>query len=153
MTDVTDVAVFDTSGSDTLNRDIEALKNGQVNIFSSMPTKTFEEKLGTLEFLTNSTPLDEMMGKAIQLTHYIIQPIEMPDQETGELRSVPRVILIDADGKAYHAISTGVYSSLKNISALAGMPATWEGPVTVTPNKEKSPKGTVYTLKVGGPRK
>lgn len=146
---MSDLAVIETSGSDSLARDVEAMKAGNVNIFSSLPTKSFDEKLATLDFLTNSTPLEDVLGKPLALQHYIIQPIEMPDQETGELRSVPRVILIDADGKAYHAISQGVFSSLKNISALAGMPSTWESAITVTPTKEKVAKGHVFTLKVG----
>lgn len=143
------VAIAESAGTDNLARDIESLKRGDVNIFSSLPTKSFDEKVATLDYLTNSTSLEEVLGKPLNLTHYIIQPIEMPDMETGELRNVPRVILIDSDNKSYHAISVGVYSSLKNISALAGMPATWERPITVTPTKEKVSKGHVFTLKVG----
>jgi hypothetical protein len=150
-----ELAIFENAGTDTLARDIEALKHGAVNVFASMPSESFEEKVSMLDYLTNSKPIDpDALGKPLELVHYIVQPVEMTDEQTGELRNVPRVILIDANGESFHAISGGIFSALKNISGIAGMPATWEKPVTVTPTREKTRNGfNVFTLKVGKPSK
>lgn len=147
--ETTDIAVFETAGSDSLERDIQNLKTGQVNVFSSMASDSFTDRVDMLEKMTNSTPLDDMLDTPFLLSHFIIQPIEMPDEKTGEIQAVPRVILIDADGNSYHAISTGIFSSLKNISGLLGMPADWPEPVKVTAKREKTRAGyNVFTLKM-----
>ena len=149
VNETADLAVFESNGTATLERDIQALKSGDVNVFSSMASDSFEDRVSMLEKMTNSTPLDAMLDTPFNLAHFIIQPIEMPDEKTGEIQAVPRVILIDAEGNSYHAISTGIFSSLKNIAALLGMPGTWPVPVKVTAKREKTRSGyNVFTLKM-----
>ena len=69
------------------------------------------------------------------------------------MRAVTRIILITEEGKAYHAISGGIFSALKNIASILGMPGSdnenW--PVDISPVREKTRAGRqVFTLKVVG---
>lgn len=146
---INEVMVADSMGTDSLANDIQSLKRGEVNVFSSFAASTHGERTEILRVMTNSSPLDEMIGKSLALKHFVIQQIEMPDQDTGELRAVPRVILVDADGKSYHAISSGVFSSLKNFVGILGMPSEWPEPLTVTVIQDKTNKGyRVFTLRI-----
>lgn len=149
---MTELAVVDNGFSDdSLKQSLEILNQGGGggNMFSTIKGADRTAKLATLNAMTSSVPVSENLGATINVANIIVQKIEMPDQTTGELRPVPRIVLIDADGKAYHAISGGLYRSIENILGIFGTdPADWEGtiPVVIT---EEGPKGKQYfTAKV-----
>ena len=153
MTENTAVEVFESTSTVGLMDEIQALKNGKTPVLSTIDGDDRASRISTLQAMTDSTPLDEVMGKEIEVAHYVVQPVEMADEETGELVSVPRIILVTTDGSAYHAISGGIFSALKNISSILGMPSkdNDEWPVKVTPSTDKTRKGyKVFTLKVTG---
>src|SRR5690625_5224 len=153
MTENTAVEVFETTSTVGLMDEIQALKNGKTPVLSTMDGDDRESRIATLQAMTDSIPLDDVMGKELELAHYVVQPVEMPDEKTGELLQVPRIILVTKDGKAYHAISSGIFSALKNISSILGMPSkdNKEWPVKVTPSTDKTRQGyRVFTLKVTG---
>lgn len=153
MTEHNAVEVFETTSTVGLMDEIQALKNGKTPVLSTMDGDDRASRIATLQAMTDSTPLDEVMGKELELANYVVQPVEMPDEETGELVQVPRIILVTSDGTAYHAISGGIFSALKNISSILGMPSkdNDEWPVKVTPSTVKTRKGhKVFTLKVTG---
>lgn len=138
----TDVALAD---------DIQRLKDGKLNIMSTFTGDDRGTKISILSAMTNTKPLDEQMGKELAVSHFVVQEVEMTDEETGELRGVPRVILVTDKGDAYHAISQGIYSSLKNITAILGMPEEGHWPVKVKVEQEKTRKGfKVFVLKITG---
>lgn len=153
MTEHNAIEVFETTSTVGLMDEIQALKNGKTPVLSTMDGDDRASRIATLQAMTDSTPLDEVMGEELELANYVVQPVEMPDEETGELVQVPRIILVTSDGKAYHAISGGIFSALKNISSILGMPSkdNDEWPVKVTPSTDRTRKGyKVFTLKVTG---
>lgn len=150
-------AINETTATDlattSLTEDIDRLKRGQVSVMSSFTGSDRATQISVLSAMSSATPLDDVLGKEFKLANFVVQGIEMPDEETGELREVPRLILVDDSGKAYHAISQGVFSSLKNITAIMGMPGAVEGmwPVKVKAKREKTRKGyQVFTLEILG---
>ncbi|MED1518479.1 hypothetical protein P4U63_29235, partial [Bacillus paranthracis] len=62
-----------------------------------------------------------------------------------------RVVLLDKDGKGYHAVSQGVVSSIQKIISIVG-PAPWtDEPLKIVPYEVKTRKGfKTLTLQLQG---
>lgn len=75
--------------------------------------------------------LSDHINEIVTIRHIFIQPIELPNQETGEVQISPRIVLISDDGTTYATISKGIYNSLKNLCTIIGTPETWKAPVKV----------------------
>lgn len=91
---------------------------------------------------SDGNALSDMINMTINLKHVFCEIIDITDRETGELRKVPRCVIIDDDGNSYGCISKGVFSSLKRMFQIFGTPDTWEKPkkvkiVQVTRGKNK----------------
>lgn len=137
-----------------LDREISGMQSGNMDMYSSIKGDDFETKIATVEATTNSLPAADNLGKVIQLKNVIVQKAELADEDTGELTEQPRVILIAEDGTSYHAISTGLLTSLKNLFGMAGEPHQWPKPVSCMVVEGKSRKGYKFmTLKIVRPTK
>ena len=80
---------------------------------------------------TNPLKISDMINKRIKVLHIYAEIIQVVSEQTGELCSVPRIILIDEQGKGYQAVSIGIYNAVKRMIALFGNPAEWDAPHTV----------------------
>ena len=59
--------------------------------------------------------LADFINKKIEITDYLIEIVDIANEETGEVSTVPRVVLIDKDGKSYQATSYGIANSVRNL--------------------------------------
>ena len=144
------IAVIEDSAvsAATLSNEIANLSHGQVSVFSTITGTDHASKIEVLDAMGNSVPLDDNIGKVINLKNVVVQQIEMADQATGELRSQPRITLIDADGTSYHVISNVVFKDLKNFFGILGMPANWPAPLPVVAESSKATVGKFISLKI-----
>lgn len=102
------------------------------NYFSAT-VKTAEDKKRLVNAMNNPDKrLADSVNTVIAVKDLYVEMIEMANQETGELQTCPRIVLLDADGVSYGCVSFGILGSLKKIMAFYGQP-TWEEPVTVKP--------------------
>ena len=70
-------------------------------------------------------------------------------EETGEVQEANRMVIISEDGRNYSTCSKGVYSALKRIISIFGMPEDWEnGKLEIIPVIISTGKGQVLSLKV-----
>lgn len=121
---------------------------GNSAIYSSIVGDSFEARKSIVNAMTTSEPIDEHLGEVIRLANYVIQAVTLLDDE-GQSNVAPRVILIDEDGTAYHGTSVGLFSSLQNLSAILGEPATWPEAVEIAVAREKTRKGfQVFTIRL-----
>lgn len=126
---------------------IQGLNNPGNRFYSSIKSENFADKLAIAAALTTSIPIDENLNKEIKLTNFIVQPVDLTDSE-GNINTAPRVVMIDADGTAYHATSIGLLSSLQNIVSVLGEPSAWPAPVSIKVVKQKGNKGfSFFTVK------
>lgn len=103
-----------------------------VNYFSGK-TETPEDKKRLVNAMNNpDVRLSDAVNTVIAVKDLYVEQVEMLNQNTGEMQTCPRIVLIDADGKSYGCVSFGVLGSLKKIMAVYG-PPTWEDPVEVKP--------------------
>lgn len=100
---------------------------------------------------TNNTQhrIREVIGETIMVKDVYVSTVTIVDDETGEVRQAPRIILIDENGIGYAACSKGVFNSLKNLFQAYGFPPEWESPLPIIPRQVPKGKNLISTLSIG----
>ena len=68
----------------------------------------------------------DMIGKVIEVVDVVAHPVELINEETGELVTALRTVLIDKKGVPYTAVSQGITSALNRIFSIIGRPDNGE---------------------------
>lgn len=142
---MTDLATINTAS--TVGDDIRALRDNNVALVSTFRD---DQKIEALSAISNSTPLSEQVNKSLRLANVVVQQVTLTDDETGEVTDAARTVLVTDSGDAYHAVSKGVLTSIRNILSIAGDPATWPAPLEVVPVTEGKAPRAYTTLKIVG---
>ena len=141
----TEIAEFDSSAATDVKAEIAAFRSGDAGIMSTFTGDNFfEVAKQQLAATSNSTPLSDALGTTILLDNFVIQPVEIPNEKTGELSQSARVTLVDStNGKSYHGTSMALVNSLKQIVAALGnrLPSDWAEPLPIQVQEEKSRAG------------
>lgn len=126
---------------------IAALSEGNA-LYSSIQGNSFEDRKALLNAVTSSEALADHIGKTINLAHVVVQSVDMVDTTTGQTEAMPRTILIDDKGKAFHAISKGTFLAIKNVLGILGEPSSWPGPVPIQVVQEGQGTRKYFTIKL-----
>jgi hypothetical protein len=101
----------------------DEMQNAGADILNTITGTDPISKAQVYNALTNPTgALSDMIGKTVNMVDVVGQYVEMVDDQTSELTMQPRIVLIDADGKSYGAVSKGVLNALKQIFVVIGQP-------------------------------
>jgi len=142
-----DVAVIesDSSASSNVKAEIAEFRSGNSGIMSTFTGDDFFALAkAQLAATSDSTPINEIIGQTILLDNFVIQPVEIPDEKTGELQQSARVTLVDSTNKkSYHGTSMALVNALKQIVAALGdrLPSEWPEPLPVKVVEERSRAG------------
>lgn len=135
---VEESAVADIAASSSA---IERLKSNNVAVYSSFTGDDFKTKLKVSAALQSAKSIGDNLGKVIELENFIVQGIEIADENTGEVINTSRVILVDTKGESFYGISSGLLNGLENLVGVLGRPADWPEPVKVKVTEVKTRKG------------
>ena len=113
-------------------------------MYCSIHAETQADRLDIYEAVSNSLPLDDMVGKVVEVENVIIQPVEMTDNATGEQVMRNRIVLITPTGDAYGCTSTGVETSMRNLFAIVGCPP-WNPAIAFDVVKKQGRNGYKFT--------
>lgn len=145
------------SSSNALMATLDAMRSGGSAVVTTFEDSSWETRTATFDAMTNAQPVSENIGTVINLRNWVIQPVEMPVDEKDLSKGTqlaPRIILIDEDGSAYAAISTGILKSLENLVGVFGKPSEWPGSIPVAITEQKSRAGFRFmTLSIAKPGK
>ena len=98
--------------------------------FCSMIPKNEDEEIVLFNAMNNPEKrISDCINMTINVKHVFCEVVTCVNRETDETNMCPRIVLIDADGVGYQAVSLGVFSALKKIFAIKGNPTTWKKPV------------------------
>ena len=145
MTESTEIVV---SGS-VLSNELSNMNRGELGMFSTIIGDSFEAKVELLNALSNSEPISENLKTTIFLTNVVVESVDMADETSGEIKAQPRIILIDKDGKAFHAISGPAYRDVKRLLAVMKHPQTWNAPLPIHVVQEGQGTRKYFTVKLG----
>lgn len=109
---------------------VEQLKNPDGKFYCSIKDDGKRETKITIYNAINSPSktLAEMKGKTLEIVNVVAYPISITNEETGEIITCLRTILIDKKGVGYAAVSQGITNSLARIFSIVGTPdnGAWE---------------------------
>lgn len=141
-----DLASFDDeteSASSSGRMDVASIlesMNDSSKVVTTIKGEDFDARLALATALTTSEPLADNIGKTINLVDYVITVVNVLNKQTGEVVEAPRLVLVDADGTAYHATSLGLLTSIRNIRLAIG--DLWgERPVPVQVVRQRGNNG------------
>lgn len=99
------------------------------NVFCSFKAETPEAKAKLFSAMNNPEKrIGDCINEVIYAKDLYCETVECTNQETGEVTTCPRIVVIDKDGVGYQAVSLGVFSAFKKLIAVYGAP-TWETPL------------------------
>lgn len=132
---------------------VEDLKNPGAKMYTSIENDgTRETQIQIYNAINNvDKNIAECIGEVIECVNVVAHPVELVDEETGELKEVLRTILIAKDGTTYGAVSQGVASSLSKIFSIVGVPEgkAWEkNPVFMKFKQVKTRKGNNFATTI-----
>ena len=120
---------------------IKALNNPDSAFYSSIKSDDFSARKAIAIAISGSKPIDENLGREINLINVIVLPVDLMDKRTGEISAAPRVILIDANGEAYHGTSVGLLTAVRNLFSALGEPYTWPEPLAIKVLQQRGNNG------------
>ncbi len=158
MTNTNETPINETISNETAvvpagndNNDIVAnFSTAAPSMFCSFVPKTDDDRAALYNAMNSpDVRIADHIGQVINVRDIIVEPVEIVDEKTGEIRKSPRVILIDTDGHTYSAVSYGIYNALRRLCdpALFGMP-TWENGVKVRVKQIARGSSRIFTLDV-----
>ena len=103
---------------------MELLTNVDNNFYCSMSDDgTRKSKIKIYNAINNAEKsLNDMIGKRLDIVDVVAYPVEIVDDESGEIVKTVRTVLIDKNGVGYSAVSAGVTNSLNKIFGIIGTP-------------------------------
>lgn len=124
----------------------------QKNIsFCSMVATTEEEKVNIFNAMNSAEKsIKECVNMELHIVDVFMEVVQCINEETGETKACPRTVLIDKDGVGYTAVSVGVFSSLKKLFQVFGVP-TWKTPVIIIPKIISKGTKQITSLSVKAP--
>lgn len=82
----------------------------------------------------------KLQVKPVVISDIIAHNITLMDEQTGEMVDAIRVVLVTPEGKGYHAVSTGLMSSVQKIVGMFGR-APWVPNLVVMPRRVPTRRG------------
>lgn len=99
--------------------------------YCSMVADTPEEKATLFNAMNNPDErIADHINETIAVKDLYCEVVQCVNQETGEVSTCPRIVLIDDKGKSYASVSLGIYSAMKKLMTIYGQP-TWDKPIKV----------------------
>lgn len=145
--------------SDNLNALAIAATEDSALAFSSMKAETTQEKAELFNAISNPAhKLGDVINKVIYVRDIYCEIIEMQKSdrdgnlmfdENGEpvMDKVPRIVLIDADGDTYQAISVSVMNNIQRLFKMFGAP-TWTPALPIEVQQRSVGTNRIYVFNV-----
>ena len=89
-------------------------------------------------------PLADLVGQTISVVDVVAHPIELVDEETGEVTRTIRCVFITKDGKCHDCVSSGIVQALNKIFNIIGVPSWKDEPVDMKVLQKKSNKNAMF---------
>lgn len=119
-------------------------------VCSIQPTGNRKEDAKIFAALNNPEfRVANFINKKIKVQDILVEIREILNEDTGEIETAPRVVLIADDGKAYQAVSKGIFNAVKNAFEVFGS-APWEPPLEIEIKQIAVGKGSMLTFDVVG---
>lgn len=116
--------------------------------FCSLVAESDEDKAKLFNAMNNPDKrIADCINTVIRAKDLYVEVVQCTNEETGEITPAPRLVLIDEKGESYQAVSVGIYSALKKIIQIYGVP-TWEKAIPLMVKQVTKGSRKMLTLSV-----
>lgn len=109
---------------------VEQLKNPNGQFYCSIQNDGSRKTQVAIFNAINSADesLSDHINEVIEVVNVVAHPVELLDEDTGEIVQALRTVLVAKDGKSYTAVSGGITNALSRIFSIIGSPdgGAWE---------------------------
>lgn len=112
---------------------------------SLKPDGTRETAIKIYNAISDTEQLRDHVNEVLNIVNVMAHPLELLDEESGEITTAIRTILIDEDGTAYAAVSEGVRSSITRLVQICGQ-APWEQPLRLTAVEKSTRSNAMFRV-------
>ena len=127
---------------------IESLESANNLFFCTMSVEDEKGKYNLYKVMNNPDyRTSDCINQKIKIRDVYCEAVDCVSEQTGEVTTCPRVVLIDMNGKSYVSVSFGIYNSLRKLFAIFGAP-TWENGVEVTVKQKTNKDHKILILDV-----
>lgn len=100
--------------------------------FCTFIPKTEKEKKLLFNAMNNPEKrIGDCINETINIKDVFCEIVNCTNKDTGDVTICPRIVLINEKGVGYQAVSLGIYSALKKIFRVFGMPNEWSSPLKI----------------------
>ena len=122
---------------------VDTLKNPMGQFYCSIEDDGSRESKVKIFNAVNSADsnIADHIGEVLEIVDVVAHPVELADEETGEIIQALRAVLIDVNGISYAAVSQGITSALSKVFSIVGPPSWKEHPVKMKLKQVKTRNG------------
>ena len=121
------VVVNDLASTDI----VEQFKNPSSKFYCSVADDgSRKAKVAIYNAINNADEqIADHINEVLDIVDVVAFPVQLTDEDTGEIVECLKTVLIDKAGKSYTATSQGIANSLSRIFSIVGMPSWKDEPV------------------------
>ena len=117
--------------------------------YCSFTAGTAKEKAMLFNGMNNpDARLSDEINQIITVSNIYAEMIDITNEETGEIDTVPRVVLFDKDGKSHQAVSVGIFKAVRKLLEVFGQPEDWTEPVKIKIKQQNIKERKMLTFEV-----
>lgn len=142
--------VVQTEKKDVTEKNYAAMWNGESAdvVGKDWASWTPERNDEMLERITGETvQLSDVVNTVIGVTDIYLENVQIADENTGELRILPRILMMCDDGRTVSCVSMTAFSALSKIMRFKGTPSP-ERPLNLKPTQNKKGAKVYYNFQV-----
>lgn len=137
---------------------IQNITNASVGaMITSLRANPNDRAASVRVFNAMNNPADRVanhINETIEVQDYLIEMTEIEDTDAygnglGSYSTVPRVVLVAADGMSYQAVSYGIANAVRNVVVVCG-DAPWQPPVQLKIKQVPTKRGSMLTVDMVG---
>nr|UVY25577.1 MAG: Single-stranded DNA-binding protein [Bacteriophage sp.]UWG00143.1 MAG: Single-stranded DNA-binding protein [Bacteriophage sp.]UWG11507.1 MAG: Single-stranded DNA-binding protein [Bacteriophage sp.] len=117
--------------------------------YCSMVAESAEDKAILYNAMNNPAfRLGDCINQTINVKDIFVEVVNCTNEQTGEVKPCPRIVLIDDKKQGYQCVSIGVFSAIKKLFGVYGEPHNWAKPVPLTVKQITKGERKMLTLNV-----
>ena len=127
---------------------VEELKESHNVMFCTVNQDEPKAKALVFKAMNNpSNRVADYIGKVIKIKDIFVESVDIENEETGEIDTVPRIVIFDDNNQTYEAVSRGLFNALQKLISVFGLP-TYDEPIAVEIKQKAVKKGSMLTFDI-----
>ena len=127
---------------------VEELKASHNVMFCSVNQAQEGSKALVFKAMNNpSNRIADFIGKTIKIQDIFVESVDIENEETGVIDTVPRIVIFDDNNETYEAVSRGLFNALQKLISVFGMP-TYAEPIEIEIKQKAVKKGSMLTFDI-----